>query len=85
MRASQTRKALSPMNLKIISFALALLAALAGCGSMSTHESALCHLVLVGFDEQDELAPAWYANAVAELKACGYDVAPDLADKRGRL
>lgn len=73
------------MNLKIISFVLALSAALTGCGSLTAHEAALCHLTLVAFDEQDELAPAWYENALTELKACGYDVAPDLADKRGRL
>lgn len=73
------------MNLTLISIALSVAIGLAGCGSISTHESALCHLVLVGFDEQDELAPAWYENALTELKACGYDVAPDAAEKRGRL
>jgi len=65
--------------------ALALSVALAMSGCATTDRSwSRCELLRIAFDEQNELAPAWFDAAQIELVKCGMNYGPDAAKNRGK-
>jgi hypothetical protein len=49
----------------------ALAGVMTGCAKYS-RQSEFCQLLIIAYDEQNELAPGWYDSAAVEIKRCGF-------------